>query len=218
MYDVKINLSTNLERTRALMSEKNSLPHHPQIMTAGSVEEETKLYLRQGLVKLTIMTTGGTIEKTYDENDGSLENRGTVISNKIHQKLRLPNTEIKVIPLMSKDSIYMDDQDREKIFQALLEAVKDARPIIVLHGTDTMEMTAKYCFQKKATWEVPIIFTGAMIPLGFEDSDALQNVTEALFACRFIESGLYLSFHNQLFKVPFVTKNRQLRTFESTLL
>ena len=32
---------------------------------------------------IVIITTGGTIEKVYDEKEGTLENRGTVIRNRI---------------------------------------------------------------------------------------------------------------------------------------
>ncbi|MGZ3745867.1 MAG: asparaginase, partial [Pseudobdellovibrionaceae bacterium] len=56
-----------------------------------------------------IITTGGTIEKTYNEFDGSLENRGTSIKNRILSKMRLPYTNITVFPVLSKDSLYMDD-------------------------------------------------------------------------------------------------------------
>jgi L-asparaginase len=52
--------------------------------------------------------------------------------------------------------------------------------------------------------------------LGFDDSDALQNVVEALYAAKIVAPGFYISFHNQLFVVPHVTKNRDKRTFEST--
>jgi L-asparaginase len=62
--------------------------------------------------EILVFATGGTIEKTYNEFDGSLENRGTSIKNRIHSKLRLPATQIEVWPLMSKDSLYMTDQDR----------------------------------------------------------------------------------------------------------
>lgn len=166
-------------------------------------------------VDVIIITTGGTIEKTYDEFDGSLENRGTSIKNRILSKLRLPYTNIHVQPLMSKDSLYMDDTDRELICQAILsEAAKDA-PIVILHGTDTMAQTAEYCFSKITNLAVPVVFTGAMIPMGFEDTDATQNVTEALLSAKLLKPGFYISFHNQIFEVPHVQKNKEKRTFEA---
>jgi L-asparaginase len=164
--------------------------------------------------EIILITTGGTIEKTYDEFDGSLENRGTSIKNRIMHKLRLPYTSIQVYPLMSKDSLYMDDNDRELLCQTIKDQLKRKSPIVVLHGTDTMALSAEYCFNKIANVDVPIVFTGAMVPMGFEDTDATQNVTEALLASKLLDSGFYISFHNQIFKVPFVRKNKEKRTFE----
>ncbi len=166
-------------------------------------------------VDVIIITTGGTIEKTYDEFDGSLENRGTSMKNRILSKLRLPYTNIHVHPLLSKDSLYMDDQDRDLIYKTIeLEAQKSA-PIVILHGTDTMALSAEYCFDRIKTLTVPVVFTGAMIPMGFEDTDATQNVTEALLAAKLLPKGIYISFHNQIFEVPFVRKNKEKRTFEA---
>lgn len=162
-----------------------------------------------------IITTGGTIEKTYDEFDGSLENRGTSIKNRILSKLRLPYTNIHVHPLMSKDSLFMDEADREMICQTVAEEAKKIAPIVVLHGTDTMALSAQYCFDRIKNLTVPVVFTGAMIPMGFEDTDAIQNVTEALLSAKLLKPGFYISFHNQIFEVPHVQKNKEKRTFEA---
>ena len=162
-----------------------------------------------------IITTGGTIEKTYDEFDGSLENRGTSIKNRILSKLRLPYTNIHVLPLLSKDSLFMDDVDREVICNAIGQESKKGVPIVILHGTDTMAETANYCFKKMKHLPIPVVFTGAMVPMGFEDTDATQNVTEALLSAKLLAPGFYISFHNQIFVVPNVQKNKEKRTFES---
>ena len=175
----------------------------------------TKKSINIEATEVIIITTGGTIEKTYDEFDGSLENRGTSIKNRILSKLRLPYTNIHVLPLVSKDSLYMDDSDRELICETIkLESQKNA-PIVVLHGTDTMAVTAKYCFENIKNLSVPVVFTGAMVPMGFEDTDATQNVTEALLSARLLKPGFYISFHNQIFIVPHVHKNKEKRTFEA---
>jgi L-asparaginase len=163
-----------------------------------------------------IITTGGTIEKTYDEFDGSLQNRGTSIKNRILSKMRLPYTNISVCPLMSKDSLYMTDEDRVEIANSISSQMNNGNPIVVLHGTDTMSITAEYCYKNISNVPVAIVFTGAMIPMGFEDSDAAQNVTEALLAAKLLPAGIYISFHNQIFKVPDVRKNRDKGTFEET--
>lgn len=166
--------------------------------------------------KVTILTTGGTIEKSYSEFDGSLKNRQSLLKNKILSKLRLPHTEIMVFEMMAKDSLDMNDADRELIWQTIEQKFHEHHPILVLHGTDTMEVSLRYCFEKNPHPPVPVIFTGAMMPMGFEGSDALQNFCEALALSQVIAPGFYISFHSHLFKAPLVTKNRKRRTFEET--
>lgn len=163
---------------------------------------------------LYILTTGGTIEKIYDEFEGSLQNRDTIVKNKILQKLRLPWTEITVKQILSKDSLYMDDADREFILNSIKAHEKGKEPVVVLHGTDTMDLSAKYCFDKYPEVTVPVIFTGAMKPMGFDDSDAPQNVVEAIFAARILQPGYYVTFHGKLFIVPNLRKNKLRGTFE----
>ena len=163
---------------------------------------------------LTILTTGGTIEKIYDENEGTLQNRDTIIKNKILQKLRLPYTDIRVKSLMAKDSLYMDEDDRKIICDSIIEHEKLGFPIVILHGTDTMDVTASYCFEHHKP-KVAVVLTGAMKPMGFDDSDATQNVVEAIFAAHMLTPGYWVTFHGRLYAVPGFRKNRQKGTFEA---
>ncbi len=168
-------------------------------------------------IKVILLTTGGTIEKTYDEYDGSLTNKDSIIKHSILTRLRLPYTELEVHSILAMDSLDMQEMDRQLILQSIekyLELEKGV-PIVILHGTDNMDKTAQYCIDKiKIDVKVPIIFTGAMKPLGFDDSDAKQNVTEALLAAKIMVPGIYISFHNRIFMVSRVRKNRKKRTFE----
>lgn len=177
---------------------------------------ETKIP-KEKWFKINLVTTGGTIEKTYDEQDGTLFNRETVIKNKINDRLRLPYTEVCVHSIMSLDSLDMNDNDRFVINDKITTLLEEENPIVILHGTDTMQQTAELVSKNHAHLLVPIIFTGAMKPLGFEDSDALQNVTEAFMAAQLAKPGVYICFHNKLFSVPGARKNKELGTFEFSL-
>jgi L-asparaginase len=166
------------------------------------------------ILPLYILTTGGTIEKIYDEFEGSLQNKDTIVKNKILKKLRLPYTEIHVKQIMSKDSLFMDEKDRASILDSIKKYASLGNPVVVLHGTDTMDLTSRFCYENFKDIEVPVVFTGAMKPLGFDDSDATQNVVEAIFAARVMKPGYYVTFHGKLFTVPHFRKNKQLGTFE----
>jgi len=162
-----------------------------------------------------VVTTGGTIEKAYSEQTGSVEN----LNNKIElylQGLRLPDSEVNVVPLLNKDSLEMTDTDRELILATVRGLLNENAPIIITHGTDTMVQTGLFLKQSLPDNKVPIVLTGAMAPLGFEASDGLQNLTESLLAVRLLEPGTYVAMHNQVFPIDRVEKNHALGRFIGT--
>jgi L-asparaginase len=163
---------------------------------------------------LIVLTTGGTIEKTYDEHDGSLQNRETILEREVCKRLRLPYTHLQVFSIMSKDSLDMTQEDRAAIAQQVQGYLSQGHPIVIIHGTDTMAVTAEYLLAVIPAPAVPVILTGAMRPLGMQDSDAFQNVAEAFMAAQLAAPGIYISFHNQLFPAGQVQKNLQRLTFE----
>jgi len=159
-----------------------------------------------------IVTTGGTIEKTYSETDGSVLNA----QNKLERylaKLRRPGIETYVVPVMNKDSLEMDGEDRRLLLGIVKGLLAESAPLVITHGTDTMVETGMYLKQNLPEVHVPIILTGAMTPLGFEDSDGLQNLTESLFAVRLIPAGLYIVMHGRVFPVDRVRKDHKLAQF-----
>ena len=165
--------------------------------------------------RLIIVSAGGTIEKSYDENDGHLKNKRSEVEHIINHKLRLPYTDVQTFSLLAKDSLDMTDEDRHLLKTFIETKLVLNVPLIVLHGTDTMETSAVYCFEHLPfPPSVPVIFTGAIRPLKLEQSDALQNITEAIFASTLLKGGIYISFHGRAFNVPGVRKNKQKKTFE----
>ena len=129
-----------------------------------------------------LLSTGGTIEKIYSEQTGSVENVDSKIDRYL-RLLRLPYLRVQVTHLMNKDSLEMTDQDRAQILHVVKTKLEDPQPVLITHGTDTMVETGLYLESRLPGLVVPILLTGAMTPLGFEGSDGLQNLTESLF-CR----------------------------------
>jgi L-asparaginase len=162
-------------------------------------------------VKIQVLTTGGTIEKVYSEQSGTVQNVYARI-NQYVERLRLPDTEIDVTQLMNKDSLEMTDENRHQILDAVRQRVADA-PVVITHGTDTMVETGKLLKRQLSDLQNPVILTGAMTPLGFERSDGLQNLTESLFAARTLPPGVWIVLHSQAFDVDRVRKDRELARF-----
>lgn len=114
---------------------------------------------------------------------------------------------------MSKDSLDLTAEDRRVIVEAVREAAQAYDAVMVVHGTDTLTVTGELIHRALPSPGVPIVLTGAMRPYEFRDSDALQNVTEALLACRLIEPGVYVAMHNRVLRFPGVVKDRQALSF-----
>lgn len=188
-------------------------------MSQGKKAQESYENFKNEVRTTLVLSTGGTIEKTYNENDGEMENRETVIKEKILDKMRYPYQQFVVRVIMAKDSLDMDDQDRHIIFDSIKKFESMNCPIIVLHGTDTMDKTLKVCHERNSEKpiSVPVVFTGSMRPLGLTDSDAFQNVLESITAANLLGPGFYLSFHGQIFLPPHFRKNKSKKTFEKIM-
>jgi L-asparaginase len=152
------------------------------------------------------------LKKAYSEQTGSVQN----VDNRIDRylaRLRLPEMDVRLIPLMNKDSLEMTDLDRKTILRKVKDLLPEKTPIVITHGTDTMVQTGLYLRRTLLELKVPIVLTGAMTPLGFEGSDSLQNLTESLFAVRLLSAGVYVVMHNQVFPVDRVRKDATLARF-----
>jgi L-asparaginase len=166
---------------------------------------------------LTLITTGGTIEKTYDELSGELANRRSLVRRMLSE-LRLEKTEINILELMSKDSLDMTDADRTRVLEAVRAtgACSDGevtRGIVILHGTDRLAVTGERLYRELADIQVPVVLTGAMRPFEMKQSDALQNLTEAIFATGILPPGVYCVAHGRVLQFPGVRKDTERGTF-----
>jgi len=159
-----------------------------------------------------LLTTGGTIEKVYSKQTGSVANAETKIDRYL-KLLRLPDAEINIVPLMNKDSLEMTDSDRLLLLGMVRAILKENAPMVITHGTDTMVQSGQYLERTLPDLRVPIVMTGAMTPLGFEGSDGLQNLTESLLAVRLLAPGIYVAMHGQIFPVSRTRKDRALGRF-----
>jgi L-asparaginase len=168
--------------------------------------------------RIVVITTGGTIEKTYDEFTGELSNRHSIVRRMLGE-LRLEETEVSVIELMSKDSLELDDEDRRRIVEAVRQTGAEraeaglSSGVVILHGTDTLSDTGDLLHRELRQLRVPVVLTGALRPYEMKRSDALQNLTEAIFAAGTLPPGVYCVAHGRALSFPGVRKDATRGTF-----
>lgn len=156
-------------------------------------------------MNVTIINTGGTFNKRYNPLKGILEVPSDNIAlNKIIESCHNVNFEIKNI--VSKDSLDMDDNDRQIITNSVNETANDN--IIIIHGTDTVDLTS--AFLKQQVTNKKIVFTGAMVPMSIDEVEATMNFSQALgFLSANVENGIYLAMHGVVVDASKLVKNRK---------
>jgi L-asparaginase len=161
---------------------------------------------------IALVSTGGTIEKTYDELSGVLANHVSVLDIML-ASLELRGVEIERVPLMNKDSLEMTAADHTLIAEVAIRLARETSGVVVVHGTDRLAESGERVVELVGTPGAAIVFTGAMRPYELRSTDALQNLTEALLAVQLLPAGVYACMHNQVLQFPGVVKDRKAGTF-----
>ncbi len=156
-----------------------------------------------------IIVTGGTFDKEYDELTGKLFFKDT----HLHEILSRGRSqlEVNIETLMMIDSLEMNEKHRELILKNCRESAE--ANIVITHGTDTMEVTAKVLGEAKVA--KTIVLTGAMIPYQFGSSDGFFNMGCALSLVQTLPSGVYVAMNGKYFHWNNVRKNKVDGIFET---
>lgn len=158
---------------------------------------------------ITILTTGGTIDKVYFDANSDFEIGDSLLPEllseaNIHEGYSLRE-------LVRKDSLELSDDDRALIAKAVSQTGSER--ILITHGTDTMAQTAEAL--KGLTGKTIVLF-GAMQPARMRRSDAVFNLGFAWAAVSLLPEGVYIAMNGEIFEAGAVRKNLQAKRFERT--
>ncbi len=155
-----------------------------------------------------IITTGGTIDKVYFDAKSSFE-IGDPQIGEVLQDANL-TLDYKITPVLRKDSLDLDNADRELIKQAVVAS--RAPQIVITHGTDTMIETAKFL---QGVAGKTIVLTGAMQPARFRFTDAIYNIASAITAVQLLPEGAWVVMNGRCFDPEKSRKNVAMNRFEA---
>lgn len=159
--------------------------------------------------EILILNTGGTFNKIYNVLNGELfvpKNEKSII--KIIKTSKMQN--VKTDGLIYKDSLDINKEDRK----ILLHYINNSNfsKIIIVHGTDTMDRTAKYLAKK--TKDKQIVLTGAMKPFSINPIEATSNLMMAYgFLLANEENNIFISMHGLVKKYNKIQKIREIGVF-----
>ncbi|MGJ0322205.1 asparaginase domain-containing protein [Aliarcobacter cryaerophilus] len=159
--------------------------------------------------KITVINTGGTFNKRYNPLSGELDvPKDSLALDEIISYCY--NIDFDVLNIISKDSLEMNDDDRELIVKTIKNCKN--QNIIIVHGTDTMDLTAKYLDEKIK--DKTIVLTGAMLPISINKIEATLNFSSAIgFLNSDIKNDIYISMHGSVKNYKKLIKNRELGKF-----
>ena len=160
------------------------------------------------LMHIHIFTTGGTFDKIYHDALSQFT-IGEPMAAELLTEAGV-NLSYSVDSLLKKDSLELTDADRELLAEQVQQSPH--QHILMIHGTDTMALTAQ---QLSRIPNKTIVLTGAMQPARMRQSDAPFNLGFAIGALQCLESGVYIAMNGQIFNANNVQKNRHMSRFET---
>jgi L-asparaginase len=163
--------------------------------------------------RVALLSTGGTIEKTYNPLSGVLNNEVSVLDVMLGQ-LNLRGIKLSRVQLMNKDSVDLKPREHELIAKTVETYLEEHHGVVITHGTDTLERTGEACLRLIPEMKGPVVLTGAMRPYELRHTDALQNLTESFMAVQLLPPGVYVVMHNQVLSFPGVYKDREQLCFK----
>lgn len=155
-----------------------------------------------------ILNTGGTFNKRYDPIKGELfvpqDNRA------VEAVLASMVIDIPLQGILYKDSLEMDNHDRSWLAQTIAQS--NEKIIIVVHGTDTMDLSAEYV--ASLSLDKVVVFTGAMVPFGIDPIEATANLSMAIGYANHGSAGVHIVMQGVMGKFEHVKKNKSAGKFE----
>ena len=142
-----------------------------------------------------LLTTGGTIAAAPGEQ--GLEPRPADVMQREIQQLKT-YYRITVEDVMCLDSSNIRPEEWQQLARTIYEKQDQFDGIVVSHGTDTMAYTASAVTFMLPGVELPVVFTGAQLPLTDELSDGPDNLRSAFAMAASGAAGVFLAFDRRI--------------------
>jgi L-asparaginase len=153
--------------------------------------------------KILIISTGGTFNKVYDPIKGEFS-----IDEASHALEQIASKwlcEFKIVNIIGKDSLDMTNHDRLELLATISHS--DHHNILIVHGTDTMDVTAEYLAD--ADLEKCIVLTGAMVPYSIDPVEATANLSSAYGYINALgQEGIFIAMNGLMGPYEKVKKDR----------
>ena len=146
--------------------------------------------------KLMILSTGGTIACTQTEEGLMPTLSADDIMAYVPKAGKIGRLETRTI--FNLDSSNIQPEEWRDIAGAIYACLPDYDGIVVLHGTDTMAYTASMLSFMLGNVNKPVVITGSQLPVGHPQTDAKQNLRDALITAASGIKGVFVVFDQKI--------------------
>ena len=161
-------------------------------------DEPEKIMKTEGLPKVLLLSTGGTIASKVDYRTGAVTPVLTAeeLNSSVPELSKIANIDAEVLLSEYSENI-MPENWLEIAKKISSYSDSDYAGIIIAHGTDTMHYTSSFLSFALAGFPIPIVLVGSQRSSDRASSDAALNLIGASkFITESKTKGVYIIMHN----------------------
>ena len=129
--------------------------------------------------RILLLTTGGTIASLPTAEGLAPGMDGEELAQMLPRGI-LGAYDLTVRDILHLDSSNIQPEEWQTIARCVFEAREEYDGVVVTHGTDTMAYTASVLSFMLRGIPIPVVLTGAQLPMTHPLSDGLENLRTAL--------------------------------------
>lgn len=146
--------------------------------------------------KILLLTTGGTISSRVTGEGLAPSEDTSVISDRLYNLML--SYDITVKNILNLDSSNIQPEEWQLIAHSVYDNCGQYDGIVISHGTDTMAYTASMLTFMLLGIQIPVVFTGAQLPIEHPLTDGIDNLRTAFAMAASGRKGVFLAFNRKV--------------------
>jgi len=147
--------------------------------------------------RILMLTTGGTIASLPTAEGLAPGLDGAALARLLPSGV-LDHYQIEIQDILHLDSSNIQPEEWQTIARHIFDNRLDYDGIVITHGTDTMAYTASVLSFMLQGIPLPVVLTGAQLPMTHPLTDGLENLRTALAMAASGVAGVFLAFNRNV--------------------
>lgn len=165
--------------------------------------------------RILLLTTGGTIASTPTAEGLAPGMDGQDLARRL--PFLTDRYTVTVRDILHLDSSNIQPEEWQIIARHVFDSREEYDGIVITHGTDTMAYTASVLSFMLQDIRIPVVLTGAQLPIDHPLTDALENLRLAFAMAATGQAGVFLAFDRRVLLGcrAVKTRTKDFNAFES---